>query len=471
MVRSTEVREGSASAFHHCRRNREYPSFSSALLEEISRSTENYTVEDEKINRLRREMKFSRYSSLEVPACKEPHAAGQGQEPGIEIGILKYFHGYVDQTSAHNDNYKDTDEAAEVDKKKPDREQVLAMLSNAYPSSRRPISSSEVQARAAAVALVCRRNCKWQWQSNVARHGSTHGKKTASSSSSSHGQVMRDALEQTRTSKVKETTKQPMSPGRRLANFLNSLFMAKRKSKRVTADSGHRSGSGKTPSKIESWKYKYGEKEKAASGQYNSVSVCSMSSVTSNCTSTASKTPNSNSSRLHHYEIYKSNPCNVRKSEHAMKRYDEFSFIDHASSCHNPKRLKSSFVNPKNGIQRSVNFYPTSTILDEYARPWNRLENHNRHSLPFQSKNLRRVQLLEKGMIPSECVIYHQDRKYSNKLVQTQEEDENGDDSGSDSSSDLFELQSLNAVNYSTELPVYETTNLETSRAIAEGLR
>ena len=281
-----------------------------------------------------------------------------------------------------------------------------------------------------------------------------------------------------------------MSPGRRVANFLNSLFsLAKRKSKCVTAHQDHRSGSVKSPS--EKVDKHAGEKVKtAARPQCNSVSVCSVSSVTSNYTSTASTTPNSNSSSwlLHHCDIYKPNLiCNVRKSEHAMnrKRYEEFSLINQASSCHDPKQLKSSFVNnnrsPQKGIRRSVKFYPTSTaILDEYGRSCRekdlkRVENHNKHSLPFPSKNLRRVQLSEKGVIPSEYLIYHdQDRKYSKKLVETQVEDENGDDSGSsDSSSDLFELRSLNAVNmdiYSRELPIYETTNLETNRAIAKGL-
>ena len=162
---------------------------------------------------------------------------------------------------------------------------------------------------------------------------------------------MRDAVvEQTCTSKVKETPKlQAMSPERRVANFLNSLFsLAKRKSKRVTAHQDHRSGSVKSPS--EKVDKHAGEKVKtAARPQCNSISVCSVSSMTSNCTSTASTTPISNSSSwlLHHCDIYKPNLiCNVRKSEHAMntKRYEEFSL--------------------------SVKFYPNSTeILDEYGRP------------------------------------------------------------------------------------------------------
>jgi hypothetical protein len=54
--------EGSTSTFHHCRRNREYPSYSCALLEEILWSTDNCNVKDEKINHQRQEMKFSRDS-------------------------------------------------------------------------------------------------------------------------------------------------------------------------------------------------------------------------------------------------------------------------------------------------------------------------------------------------------------------------------------------------------------------------
>ena len=51
------------------------------------------------------------------------------------------------------------------------------------------------------------------------------------------------------------------------------------------------------------------------------------------------------------------------------------------------------------------------------------------------------------------------------------DDDEDDDDDVSCSSSDLFELDHLiGAARYQEELPVYETTNLETNKAIASGL-
>uniref|UniRef100_A0A0V0GZD8 Putative ovule protein n=1 Tax=Solanum chacoense TaxID=4108 RepID=A0A0V0GZD8_SOLCH len=54
-------------------------------------------------------------------------------------------------------------------------------------------------------------------------------------------------------------------------------------------------------------------------------------------------------------------------------------------------------------------------------------------------------------------------------------EDEDEDDGASCASSDLFELDNLSAIGidsnrYLEELPVYETTHLDTNRAIANGL-
>jgi len=52
-----------------------------------------------------------------------------------------------------------------------------------------------------------------------------------------------------------------------------------------------------------------------------------------------------------------------------------------------------------------------------------------------------------------------------------EDEDDDEEDDASCSSSDLFELDHLiGAARYQEELPVYETTNLETNKAIASGL-
>ena len=52
-----------------------------------------------------------------------------------------------------------------------------------------------------------------------------------------------------------------------------------------------------------------------------------------------------------------------------------------------------------------------------------------------------------------------------------EDDEDDDDDIQSCSSSDLFELDHLvGARRYQEELPVYETTNLETNKAIANGL-
>ncbi|GFY96764.1 hypothetical protein Acr_11g0010700 [Actinidia rufa] len=67
------------------------------------------------------------------------------------------------------------------------------------------------------------------------------------------------------------------------------------------------------------------------------------------------------------------------------------------------------------------------------------------------------------------------DTMFRSKKAYKDEEDEDDDDLGSDSSSDLFELDHLtfignNKTRYCEELPVYETTYVDTNRAIANGL-
>ena len=52
-----------------------------------------------------------------------------------------------------------------------------------------------------------------------------------------------------------------------------------------------------------------------------------------------------------------------------------------------------------------------------------------------------------------------------------EEEEDDDDDAESYSSSDLFELDHLVGIGrYREELPVYETTNIRTNHAIANGL-
>ncbi|XVF89032.1 hypothetical protein PTKIN_Ptkin19aG0098700 [Pterospermum kingtungense] len=204
--------------------------------------------------------------------------------------------------------------------------------------------------------------------------------------------------------------KQPISPGGRLASFINSLFTtgntkkSKCSSSTVSCDNGR----------------------KLSSGQ---VSTCSSaSSFSRSCLS-----KNSPSTR---------------------------------------ERLR-------NGVKRTVRFSPVSVIVDEDSRPCGQkrlYEEEEQLKLQLMEKT-RRVEEMAREFLKK----YHQNQKKNdfisketryNYAVDDMDEDED-DDGASCSSSDLFELDHLVLIGndrYRQELPVYETTHVETNRAIANGL-
>ncbi|KAK8343545.1 hypothetical protein V6Z12_A07G022100 [Gossypium hirsutum] len=146
--------------------------------------------------------------------------------------------------------------------------------------------------------------------------------------------------------------KQPISPGARLASFINSLFTNSKKTKNPDDDDGDGDD-------------EYDERKLKSSQVCSSASSFSRSCLSKNT------------------------------------------------------REKS-----RNGVKRTVRFCPVSVIVDEDSRP---------------------------------CGQKH---------------DDDDDDAGSESSSDLFELDHLVLMGndrYKEELPVYETTHVETNRAIANG--
>ncbi|KAK8584885.1 hypothetical protein V6N13_138829 [Hibiscus sabdariffa] len=206
--------------------------------------------------------------------------------------------------------------------------------------------------------------------------------------------------------------KQPISPGGKLASFLNSLFTAGNTKK----------------TKISSSKY---EETKSKSDQ--ATPTCSSASSFSR--SCLSKTPSSRG----------------------------------------------------NGTKRSVRFCPVNDVIldDENIRH----ENDHRIQTSVRSKPTskevefrimeenRRVVEAAKELLNS----YHKKKEeYDmrdicnvNQVSTDDEEEEEDEDTASYASSDLFELNNLSAIGierYREELPVYETTRLDTNRAIANGL-
>lgn len=114
--------------------------------------------------------------------------------------------------------------------------------------------------------------------------------------------------------------------------------------------------------------------------------------------------------------------------------------------------------------KRSVRFYPVSMILGE---------EDSQHSTKEVKKKKNCVNVAKengfniKGHQQNSC-------KGTNQFGFRGSYDDGDDDALSYSSSDLFELDHLIGAGISRfqeELPVYETTNLETNKAIANGLR
>ncbi|XP_010261958.1 PREDICTED: protein BIG GRAIN 1-like A [Nelumbo nucifera] len=145
-----------------------------------------------------------------------------------------------------------------------------------------------------------------------------------------------------------------------------------------------------------------------------------------------------------------------------------------------------------NGLKRSVRFYPVSVIVDEDCRPCGhkclyeddpglivrpiaepRLMNEEL-KFHLMEKN-RRVEEAARDLLKSYQKKSDFEMRDANVDVRDDddEEEDDDDDAASYSSSDLFELENLAVIGidrYREELPVYETTHLDTNRAIASGL-
>ncbi|KAM1012906.1 hypothetical protein ACFX2C_043101 [Malus domestica] len=225
--------------------------------------------------------------------------------------------------------------------------------------------------------------------------------------------------------------KQPLSPGGRVANFLNSIFTAgqTKKTQSTSSIGGYEEAS---------------VERKLKSGQDSTCS--SASSFSRSCLS-------------------KNSPSTREKL--------------------------------RNGVKRSVHFYPVSVIVDEDCRPCGQkslYEGEGQTLMPVtvptawkigrspgrKAEEELKLQALEKSRRVKEAgreVLRDSHRnQVKSELVNRDYRDRHDgddDDAASCSSSDLFELDHLAVIGkerYLEELPVYETTHVRTNRAIANGL-
>ncbi|XAR67591.1 hypothetical protein NMG60_11002405 [Bertholletia excelsa] len=209
---------------------------------------------------------------------------------------------------------------------------------------------------------------------------------------------------------LKKSNKQPTSPAGRVASFLNSLFTAK-KAKVSSAERG------------------YDEVSKSKSKSAHTSSTCSSASSFSR--SCLSKTP-------------------------------------------------SSRGKPGAGAKRSVRFDPVNVILDEDCKRTSHRDEPCLEKLNVTQKNSineeKMFRVMERKRVVEEAardILKNYQRKVENEFKFQFEDDDEDEDGASCASSDLFELDNLSAIGierYCEELPVYETTHLDTNRAIASGL-
>ncbi|KAL3511637.1 hypothetical protein ACH5RR_024354 [Cinchona calisaya] len=214
--------------------------------------------------------------------------------------------------------------------------------------------------------------------------------------------------------------KQPISPGGRLASFLNSIF---------------------TPANAK--KTKISSSSNIASNV--SSSTCSSAASFSRSCLSKSTAPSSRG---------KSSINNGMKR--SVRFYPESVIVD--EDCQ-PRGQKSLYDDDK----------PISMDFDKVENN-TPIKSSLHEELKFHAmeKN-RRVEEAARDLF----------RNFQKKVVDQcdqfdeEEEEDDGDDAASYASSDLFELDNLSAIGmerYREELPVYETTHLGTNRAIANGL-
>lgn len=121
----------------------------------------------------------------------------------------------------------------------------------------------------------------------------------------------------------------------------------------------------------------------------------------------------------------------------------------------------------QSGIKRTVRFNPVSVIVDEDCRPCGHKSIYDQDSddLPRPKSQGNAAAIMEKNR---KFELTKVDQHLKNDYA----EEEEDDDAASCSSSDLFEIDHLaffGDKRFCEELPVYETTNLDTNRGIASG--
>ncbi|CAH2033515.1 unnamed protein product [Thlaspi arvense] len=219
-----------------------------------------------------------------------------------------------------------------------------------------------------------------------------------------HGSFLRTKSKALKIYSDLKKVKQPISPGGRLATFLNSIFTG--------------AGNAKKLNKINT--------TTVASAPASSTTCSSASSFSRSC---LSKTPSSS-----------------EKSK------------------------------------RSVRFCPVNVVFDEESKRSGHINNNksygnkehdsSRHHQSFDTLEIRATEENRRVIEAAKELLrtYQKNKDVVNITGGEEEEEDDDDDAASCASSDLFELDNLSAIGierYREELPVYETTRLNTNRIVS----
>jgi hypothetical protein len=237
--------------------------------------------------------------------------------------------------------------------------------------------------------------------------------------------------------------KQPISPGRRLASFLNSLFTTgNAKKAKITTPGGSY------------------EERKLKSEQ---ASTCSSASSFSR--SCLSKTPSSRGGKL----------SSNNGAKRSVRFYPVSVIVDedcrpcgHKSLYGSDRQEMGSTLVAAAVTTATRNNVPTS---DEELKL--HVMNENRRIEEVARDLLKNYQKKKEEQFDHMSTDLCNDNTHQVCSEEEEEESDDDDDIASCASSDLFELDNLSVVGierYREELPVYETTHLGTNRAIANGL-
>lgn len=412
---------------YSCRRERKTvsnPSFSSSLLDSIYRSIDQ--GEDEEVVAYRETMREKQQIGCSFK--EKRNLCLKDEEKMDDFQRLRMIEKWMEKESEKAVGRRRS-LADFVPKVKEDNPEVLfsnSSWSSSDSSSNYWFSSSEVEESVFGVST--------NRPSSSSRYGMPKPKPIKTSVSTQqekpkHEDGRGGGFEKTKSRALKiygnlMKSKQPISPGGKLASFLNSLFT-----------SGHAK-----KAKIEA------SSERKMIKSANASTCSSASSFSRSC---LSKTASSRDGRS------------------------------------------------SNGMKRSVRFYPVSVIVDEDSKPCGHKNLYDDKKTTFvedykditcsineQVKNHimeknRRVEEATKDLLRNcqkRVDLQHDLRSTNhvkNQIFIDDYEEEEDDDEASCASSDLFELDNLSAIGmerYREELPVYETTYLDTNLAIAKGL-